>query len=117
VAVIGVGVDLVAVDRLAAVLARTPAVRDRLFAAGERELPMTRLAGRFAAKEAVAKVLGAPAGLAWQDVEVRTDDAGRPSLAVRGTVAAAADRLGVRRWHVSLSHDAGMAIAVVVAES
>lgn len=115
--VIGVGVDVVAVERLDAALGRTPAIRDRLFTAAERELPAYRLAGRFAAKEAVAKALGGPRGLAWRDVEVLVGEGGRPSLVVSGTVAAAADRLGVRRWHVSLSHDAGMAIAVVVAES
>lgn len=116
-AVIGVGVDLVEVERLTAVLARTPAVRTRLFTAAERDLPAYRLAGRYAAKEAVAKALGGPGGLRWSDVEVGLDPAGRPVLEVSGTVAAAAAALGVRRWHVSLSHDAGFAVAVVVAES
>jgi len=117
VAVIGIGVDVVAVWRFAAVLARTPAVRDRLFTAAELELPAYRLAGRFAAKEAVAKALGGPGGLVWRDVEILAADGGQPALAIRGTVAAAADRLGVRAWHLSMSHDAGFAVAMVVAES
>lgn len=116
-AVIGVGVDLVDLARFAAVVDRTPAVRERLFTVLERSLPVPRLGARFAAKEAVAKALGAPAGLGWQDVEVRLDDDGRPAVAVRGTVAAVAGRLGVRRWHLSLSHGTGTAVAVVVAES
>lgn len=105
------------VARFSTVLARTPAVADRLFTAAERELPAYRLAGRFAAKEAVAKALGAPGGLVWRDVEVLAADGGQPALAIRGTVTAAADRLGVRAWHLSLSHDGGLAVAVVVAES
>lgn len=119
-AVIGVGVDLVDIARLERVLRRTPTVADRLFTAAERasaaDAP-ARLAARFAAKEAVAKALGAPGGLRWRDVEVVTADDGRPHLAVHGGVAAEAEAIGVRRWHLSLSHDGGMATAVVVAES
>ena len=74
------------------------------------------LAARFAAKEALAKALGAGGGMSWTDAEVRTDDVGRPSLDVRGTVAARADSLGVTRWHISLSHDGGIASATVIAE-
>jgi holo-[acyl-carrier protein] synthase len=115
--VVGVGVDLVQVDRFTRALSRTPALCDRLFRPCERVLPVHSLAVRFAAKEAVAKCLGSPSGLCWQDVEVRLDSDGRPLLEVNGTVAAAARRLGVSTWHVSLSHDAGMAVAMVVAES
>ena len=79
-------------------------------------MPPHSLAARFAAKEALAKALGAPRGLLWTDAEVVTDNDGRPSLLVYGTVAAAAGRLGVTGWHLSLSHDAGIASAVVIAE-
>lgn len=78
---------------------------------------MRWLAGGFAAKEAVAKALGAPVGLRWHDAEVIRTDAGRPELAIRGSVAAAAAAVGVRRWHLSLSHDGPMVVAMVVAES
>ncbi len=115
--IVGIGVDVVDVRRFGAVLARTPAVADRLFAGSERGLAPERLAVRFAAKEAVAKALGAPLGLAWHDVEVVLDPEGRPHLEVRGGVAAVARRAGVRRWHVSLSHDGGTAVAMVLAES
>ncbi|MFE2326353.1 holo-ACP synthase, partial [Streptomyces sp. NPDC059385] len=71
---------------------------------------------RFAAKEALAKALGAPAGLLWTDAEVYVEDSGRPRLRVTGTVEARAAALGVKSWHVSLSHDAGVASAVVIAE-
>ena len=61
-------------------------------------------------------LVGIP-GLRWTDVEVMHDSRGRPVLEVRGTAAAAAARLGIRSWHLSLSHDGGMSVAMVVAES
>jgi holo-[acyl-carrier protein] synthase len=115
--IVGLGIDVVDVARFGETLQRTPALTTRLFTPGERERGLASLAARFAAKEALAKALGAPIGLAWQDAEVVTDDSGRPRLEIRGSVAEAADRLGVRTWHVSLSHDAGIASAVVLAEA
>jgi holo-[acyl-carrier protein] synthase len=112
----GIGVDIADVARRAAALDRTPALAERLFVDAERGLPVTSLAARFAAKEALAKALGAPPGLRWTDAEVVREDSGRPALRLRGTVAAAADRLGVARWHLSLSHDGGAAVAMVIAE-
>jgi len=114
--IVGIGVDIVDVGRFWAALERTPALRARLFAESERGARTESLAASFAAKEAVAKALGAPAGLRWTDVIVHRDATGRPILLVSGTVAAEARRLGVRGWHLSLSHDSGMSIAMVVAE-
>ena len=114
--IVGVGIDVVEVDRLAAALARTQRLAIRLFTQRERDLPPRSLAARFAAKEALAKALGAPRGLLWTDAEIITDADGRPELNVYGTVAAIAARAGVTRWHVSLSHDGGVATAVVIAE-
>jgi holo-[acyl-carrier protein] synthase len=114
--IVGVGIDVVEIARFTAALSRTAGLAGRLFADGERTLPPHSLAARFAAKEALAKALGAPRGLLWTDAEVVTDGRGRPSLQVLGTVAAAAAGLGVTRWHLSLSHDAGIASAVVIAE-
>jgi holo-[acyl-carrier protein] synthase len=114
--IVGIGVDIADISRLEAALGRTPAMAERLFAESERSLPIASLAGCFAAKEATAKALGGPAGLHWTDVIVAHDSRGRPLLEVRGTVAAAADRLGVATWHLSISHDAGVCIAMVVAE-
>ena len=115
--IIGIGVDLVDIARLDQALRRTPALAARLFTEGERDAPSASLAACFAAKEAVAKALGAPPGLRWADVEIVHDQAGRPALMVQGTVADAAGRLGVRRWHVSLTHDGGVSVAFVVAEA
>ncbi|MEU3304719.1 holo-ACP synthase [Streptomyces sp. NPDC006678] len=120
--IIGVGIDVAEIDRFEDALRRTPAMADRLFIESELMLPsgerrgVASLAARFAAKEAVAKALGAPAGLLWTDCEVYVEESGRPRLRMRGTVAAAARALGVRTWHLSLSHDAGVASAMVIAE-
>jgi holo-[acyl-carrier protein] synthase len=120
--IVGVGIDVAEIDRFAAALERTPGMAKRLFLDRELYLPggarrgIASLAARFAAKEALAKALGAPAGLLWTDAEVVTEDSGQPRLVVTGTVAARAEELGVRSWHVSLSHDAGVASAVVIAE-
>ncbi|OON74197.1 holo-ACP synthase [Streptomyces tsukubensis] len=120
--IIGVGIDVAEIDRFRAALERTPEMAARLFVASELLLPggerrgTASLAARFAAKEALAKALGAPGGLRWTDAEVYAEESGRPRLRVTGTVEAAARALGVRTWHISLSHDAGVASAVVIAE-
>jgi holo-[acyl-carrier protein] synthase len=122
-AVVGVGVDVVDVARLAATLARTPSVAERVFGEGERAYAGTgsesvrRLAARFAAKEAAAKALGLPAQARWREIEVESGDDGRPTLRVTGRTAELAAAAGIVSWHVSLTHDGGVAVAVVVAES
>ena len=116
-AIIGVGIDVVDLDRFAESLERTPGLRERLFTTEEATRGPASLAARFAAKEALAKALGAPGDLDWHDAEVFTEDTGRPLLTMRGTVKARAEELGARHVHLSLSHDAGIASAVVVLES
>jgi holo-[acyl-carrier protein] synthase len=121
--IVAVGIDVVAVDRFERVLERTPHVAEKLFTEAERSAPDGRrrrtesLAARFAAKEAVAKALGAPGGMRWADCQVLSLPDGRPSLEITGSVAAVAAQRGVSRWHVSLSHDGGIATAVVIAET
>ncbi|HET6697624.1 MAG TPA: holo-ACP synthase [Nocardioidaceae bacterium] len=113
----GVGIDVVDIARFGQTLERTPALRQRLFTEQEQQRPLASLAARFAAKEALAKALGAPHGMGWHDAEVVSESTGNPQLQLRGTVLARADALGVASVHVSLSHDAGIASAVVVLES
>jgi len=115
--IVGVGIDVCDVSRFAQSVARRPGLVRRLFTAAEAERPVASQAARFAAKEALAKALGAPAGLSWLDAEIITDTEGRPSFALTGTVAARAAQLGVGTIHLSLSHDAGIASAVVVCEA
>jgi holo-[acyl-carrier protein] synthase len=117
VAVVGVGIDVVDISRFLGELGRSPRLRERLFTPEERDLPPASLAARFAAKEALAKVLGAPVGLRWHDATVHRHRGGPPELVIGGSVAARAADLGITRFHLSMSHDAGIASAVVVAES
>lgn len=115
--IVGVGVDVVDIDRFAESLERTPGLGERLFTEHERALPIASRAARFAAKEAIAKALGAPAGLGWHDAEVVRTDSGRPQFRLRGTVAVALEASGATDVHLSLSHDAGVASAFVVLEA
>ena len=120
--IVGIGVDVVNVTRFGATLRRTPSVRERLFTIEERTTtdglprPDSSLAARFAAKEAVAKALGAPTGMAWADCEIHTLESGAPEIRLTGSVERAAQERGVTRWHISLTHDADVAIAYVIAE-
>lgn len=115
-AVLGVGIDVVEFARFDAAASRSPRFVERVFTEAERQLSAHSLAARWAAKEALAKALGAPGNLVWHDAEVVKDASGRPRFEVRGSVAARLDELGVTSLHVSLSHDAGIASAVVIAE-
>lgn len=120
-AIVGIGVDLVDIARFERALSRTPRLKQRLFADAEcvgtsGELPLRSLAGRFAAKEALIKAFGDSWSMAWHDMAVVGDERGKPSFVLSGGASAAAKALGIHGVHVSMSHDAGMAIAVVVAE-
>ena len=116
--IVGVGVDVVDVPRFRAQLERTPALRARLFTEHERHLPLRSLAARFAAKEAIAKAMGAPPGMMWHHCWIPRPDHGdgRPTVHLTGTVQAQAEALGITHWHLSLSHDGDVATAYVVAE-
>jgi len=116
VAIVGLGSDVVAIARFEEALERSPGFLERVFTPAERERGTASLAARWAAKEALAKALGAPGGLHWHDAEVVVEASGQPSLRVTGTVAARAEELGITSFHLSLSHDAGIASAVVIGE-
>lgn len=116
-AIVGVGVDIVDLARFERALDRTPRLRDRLFADEERALPLRSLASRFAAKEALLKALGDTVGARWHDMRIVSDAEGNPDLVVSGQIAEIVAARGIASLHVSLSHDAGVAIAFVVAES
>lgn len=115
--IVGIGTDLVDVERFRAAIERQPGLSARLLTDGERALSLESQAARFAAKEALAKALGSPGGLRWQDCEVVRDEHGKPSFVLRGTVEALAERLGVAKVHLSIAHDGGYATAMVVCES
>ncbi len=118
--VLGVGVDLVDIERFSRALERTPALRARLFGPLDTqpaELAPQSLAARFAAKEATLKALGGNvAGFSWHDIQVKGERGQQPQLVLSGGVAERAAHSGVTTTHLSLSHDAGMAIAFVVVD-
>lgn len=113
----GVGVDIVNIERLGDRLERYPRLRERLFAPEERELSPASLAARVAAKEALGKALGNPGDLSWHDAIVRRTEQGRPYLVLRGAALETANAQAVRFAHLSLSHDGGLATAMVVLET
>ena len=122
--VVGVGLDLVDIERFARVLARHENMAERLFSPEERAYaatmvnPAPTLAGRFAVKEAVMKALGVGLGAVdWADIAVRRRPGGAPELVVTGRAAALAGARGIGDWHVSISHTATVASATVVAVS
>jgi holo-[acyl-carrier protein] synthase len=122
-AVLGIGVDAVDVDRFRKVLSRRPHMAQRLFTSGERQYaaravdPALRLAARFAAKEAALKALGVGLGAAsFQDIEVIRSTDGAPQLTFHGEAALLASKKGVECWHLSLTHTSSVAVASAVAE-
>mgnify|MGYP000096338316 CR=1 FL=1 len=119
--VVGVGVDVMGIDRFAASLARRPRLAERCFTRAEaaycsaKPYPPQHFAARFAAKEAVGKALGI--GMTrWREVEV-VRGRGAPTIALHGLYARRAADLGVDRIHISLTHGRDSAIAFAIAES
>lgn len=120
--IVGIGVDVVDIARFERGLIRTPALQSRLFAESEqtkdgKPMPLRSLAGRFAAKEALIKALGDSAGVQWHDMRVVNDALGNPSFELFASTRAIAEARGITAIHLSMSHDAGLAIAYVVAEA
>lgn len=120
--IVGMGTDLVDVDRFRLALGRRATLADRIFTRREREYcegrhdPAESYAARFAAKEAAMKALGVGlGGFDLHDVSVDRADSGAPSLVVTGKAQALADERGVTGWMLSLSHTATTATAVVLA--
>ena len=121
--VIGIGLDVVDIERFRISLERTPTMRTRLFTPVELEYvapqadPVPSLAARFAAREAVMKSLGLGLGaFGFHDVWVERAESGAPHLRFTGVALDLAERAGVTRWHLSLSHSGLVAAAYVVAE-
>ena len=112
----GIGVDVVDLARFEHALVRTPALKVRLFAESERGLPLRSLAGRFAAKEALIKALGDSTGVQWHDMVIVNNVLGNPGFVLSGGTEQIVKRLGITMIHISMTHDAGIAIAQVVTE-
>lgn len=124
--IIGHGIDVVEIARISDMLDRhADRFLDRCFTPGEQAYAADRkrraehLAGRFAAKEAAMKAIGTGwrSGIAWTDIETIIEPSGAPRLVVHARVNEIATDLGVKRWHVSISHTDTLATASVIAES
>ncbi|OJX78059.1 holo-ACP synthase [Leifsonia sp. 71-9] len=113
----GIGVDVVDLERFARSLERTPRLRERLFTEAERGLPVHSLAARFAAKEALIKALGGSEGVRWHDMEIVPDEERNPGFVLHNVVERQVRERGIAHIHVSMSHDAGIATAFVIAET
>lgn len=126
VAVYGIGIDLIRVDRLEKSLDRwgerftkrifTP---DELAGCAERKKQATCLATRFAAKEAFVKALGTGmrSPVLWTDIQVQNDHLGKPQICLSPQALDYCRKLGIQSWHLSLTDDGDYGAAVVVLES
>jgi holo-[acyl-carrier protein] synthase len=124
--IIGIGIDLIASSRIQKALDNSgDRFLDEILTAGEREYCLAMkasapsIAARFAAKEALFKALGTGkrGKMSWQDVEVKRDDLGKPSIVLKGATLDQANSLGVGRIHLTLTHTAENSAAVVVLEA
>ncbi len=120
--ILGIGVDLVDIERMRDALTRRSRLEQRLFSDEERAYaarhrdPAPHLAARFGAKEAVMKALGVGIGaFPFRAVEVLRDDEGAPSIALSGRAQILASTCGIERWMLSLTHTHSTAAAFVVA--
>jgi holo-[acyl-carrier protein] synthase len=109
----GVGIDVVGIERFKQSLERTPSLKEKLFTEAERIKPNQSLAARFAAKEALIKALNPENGILWHEAEVVNVEGGKPAFIFYGAVA---DLVFGANVHLSISHDAGIATAIVIVE-
>ncbi|MFS0911759.1 holo-ACP synthase [Microbacterium sp. 179-I 3D2 NHS] len=114
--IIGTGIDVVDIARFERTMQRTPRLRERLFAPSERDLRLPSLAARYAAKEALIKALGGSDGVHWTEIEIASESSGRPHFVLAGSTAAVIEERDIVSLHLSITHDAGLAAAFVVAE-
>jgi holo-[acyl-carrier protein] synthase len=115
-----VGIDLIDIDRIVKVLGRFPdRFRHRVLTERERQYVgrrVERIAGRWAAKEAISKVLGLGVrGVGWREIEILPNRAGAPQVQLHGRAARRADAMDLDEVAVSISHERHMAVAVAVA--
>lgn len=119
--IVGIGVDLVEVDRVRRLLQRRSSFRDRVFTPDEvaycesKATPAECYAARWAAREACIKALGGIRGLRWRDIHVVRKPSGAPTLALEGPAKQRADAAGVEEVLVSFGHERSMATAFCVA--
>jgi holo-[acyl-carrier protein] synthase len=119
--IVGIGVDVVEVDRIRKLLASRPGFRDRVFTSSEivdcqnEADPTPCYAARWAAREAATKALGGVPGRSWHDIAIRRGPEGEPHLTLSGTAQRRAEEIGASTILVSISHEKSVAAAFCVA--
>jgi holo-[acyl-carrier protein] synthase len=114
--IIGTGIDLVDIPRFERTVARTPKLLQRLFTPAEQTLRLPSLAARYAAKEALIKALGGSDGVHWIEIEIASAASCAPHFVLSGSTAQVVQDRRITKLHLTLTHDAGLAAAFVVAE-
>ena len=118
--IVGLGVDVCAIDRMEQALARHTTMRERVFTLEERAYcdgrarPAESYAARFAAREAVIKALGGYRGKRWQDISVSRQPSGAPSIVLAGNAKVRADALGITQILITFTHERALAVAFAV---
>jgi holo-[acyl-carrier protein] synthase len=115
--IVGIGVDLVDMNRFEHRVNKTPGLIEKIFREDERDVAARTLAGRFAAKEALVKAFGGSNGMHWHDVKISKNELGAPLISLFGSTAEVATQKGIANIHLSISHDGDYAMAYVIAES
>lgn len=121
--IVGIGLDVCSIERMRKALERHgDRFFDRIISDVEKKDLEGRsdralaLASRFAAKEAFTKAAGGTPGVGWHEVHVRSTTSGRPRIDLFGKALSLAASIGANTWHVTITHDAGIAAAVVILE-
>jgi holo-[acyl-carrier protein] synthase len=123
--IIGTGIDIIEVERIAVRVGRDNGFKELVFSKDEmsyceaKAYPFEHYAARFAAKEAFLKALGRgwDNGLQWNEIEIVNETNGKPVLRITGLTEKMLAPMGIREIHVSLSHLKSMATAIVILES
>lgn len=122
--IVGIGTDIVSIGRIERIMQKNPAFIRKVYADSEiaycekKANKAESYAARFAAKEALMKALGTgwAENISWQEIQIAADSSGKPYLELSGVALKLAQALGAERWHLSLSHERGHAIAFVILE-
>lgn len=119
----GIGIDLVNIKRIKKMHEKWgDAFLDKIYTSSEiaycktKARPYQHLAARFAIKEAAIKMLDKAEGLSWQDIEIENKASGKPELKLKRSARKAADLIGIKKVHISISHEKELAVAQVIGE-
>ncbi|NLV92283.1 MAG: holo-ACP synthase [Firmicutes bacterium] len=124
--ILGIGTDIIEIDRVGRAWTRKGtrfvdkicSPREaKYILRGNQKAQWERMAARFAGKEAVMKALGTGwrRGVAWREIEILHEPSGRPYVNLLGKTAQLAEKMGIKTFHISMSHNDSVAVAYVIA--